>query len=207
MNLGNYHKKDAAKGGENRGGGGHDLSGKRVAVLVADGFEQIELTSPVEALREVGADAKIVSPASGKVQGWKHYDKADQFPVDVPLSQAKAADFDALLLPGGTVNPDQLRVNRDAVRFVRDFFDQGKPVAAICHGPWTLVEADVLRGRRVTSYQSIKTDLKNAGAMWVDEPVVVDQGLVTSRKPDDLPQFNAKMIEEIAEGVHAGQHA
>ncbi|HER35166.1 MAG: type 1 glutamine amidotransferase [Halothiobacillaceae bacterium] len=178
------------------------LNGKRVALLVADGFEQVELTEPKHALEEAGATAQIVSPADGRVNGWQHTDWGDAFDVDVPLDSASESDFDALVLPGGVMNPDALRQNPKAVAFVRDFMDRHKPVAAICHGGWTLVEADVLQGRRVTSYPSIRTDLKNAGAVWVDEEVVVDKGLVTSRNPDDLPAFNAKLVEEVAEGRH-----
>ena len=184
-----------------------DLSKCRVAILVTNGFEQVELTEPREALDEAGAQTAIVSPAKGEVQGWKHYEHADKFPVDVPLDQADPDDFDALLLPGGVANPDQLRMNPDAVDFVREFFDAGKPVAAICHGPWTLIEADVVRGRKITSWPSVRTDLINAGANWVDQEVVVDNGLVSSRKPDDIPAFNEKMIEEFAEGIHRGRRA
>jgi protease I len=183
------------------------LNGKRVAILVEDGFEQVELTSPKQALEEAGATTQIISPKRGKVKGWDHTKWGDEFPVDVAIEQANANDYDALLLPGGVMNPDNLRTNQQAVQFVRSFFDQQKPVASICHGPWILAEADVLRGRKVTSYNSIKTDLKNAGANWVDQEVVVDQGLVTSRNPDDLPAFNRKMIEEIAEGKHEAQRA
>jgi protease I len=184
-----------------------DITGKRVAVLVDHGFEQVELEKPLEALRAAGAETIIVSPQDGKVKGWQHTDWGDEFDVDMNLDRANADDFDALVLPGGQMNPDNLRLNARAVSFARAFFDAGKPVAAICHGPWLLVEADVVRGRRVTSWPSIRTDLRNAGAEWVDEAVVVDSGLVTSRKPEDLPQFNRKMVEEIAEGVHAGQSA
>jgi len=179
------------------------LSGKRVAILVADGFEQVEMTEPRAALESAGARTQIVSPADGRVQGWKHFDKADVFPVDVPLNGANASEFDALLLPGGVANPDQLRVNSKAVAFVRSFFYAGKPVAAICHAPWTLVEAGVVAGRRLTSWPSLKTDLMNAQARWEDAEVVTDNGLVTSRKPDDIPAFNRKMIEEFAEGRHS----
>jgi protease I len=179
------------------------LDGKTVAILVADGFEQVELTEPKKALEAAGARTRIVSPVEGKVKGWKHTEWGDTFPVDVPLSQANPDDYDALLLPGGVMNPDKLRQEPRATRFVRAFFDAAKPVAAICHGPWTLIDAGVVEGRKVTSYGSIQTDLKNAGARWVDEEVVVDQGLVTSRKPDDLPAFNRKMVEEFAEGRHA----
>lgn len=179
-----------------------ELSGKRVAILAANGFEQVELTEPKRALEEAGATASIVSPESGKVKGWKSTDWGIELPVDVPLEDAKADDFDALVLPGGVMNPDKLRRNEWALQFVRAFFEAGKPIAAICHGPWTLIDAGVVDGRTMTSYASIQTDLKNAGANWVDKEVVVDSGLVTSRCPDDIPAFNRKMIEEIAEGVH-----
>jgi protease I len=183
------------------------LEGKKVAILVADGFEQVEMTEPRKALEEAGAETRIVSPKDGKVKGWQHTDWGDEFAVDVPLKAARPDDFDALLLPGGVMNPDKLRMQPEAVGFVRDFFEAGKPVAAICHGPWLLVEADVVRDRTVTSFPSIHTDLENAGARWVDREVVTDQGLVTSRKPDDIPAFNRKMVEEFAEGPHRGQHA
>jgi protease I len=179
------------------------LDGLRVAILVTDGFEQSELTEPRHALDEAGAATKLVSPNEREVRGWKHFDQADRFDVDVRLDDASAADFDALLLPGGVANPDQLRMNPKAVEFVRTFVDAGKPVAAICHGPWTLIDAGAVRGRTVTSWPSLKTDLENAGATWVDREVVVDDGLVTSRNPQDIPAFNAKMIEEFAEGRHA----
>jgi protease I len=181
------------------------LSGKRVAILVEDGFEQVEMTSPKAALEEAGAKTYIISPKADKVKGWEHTKWGQEFPVDVVIDQANANDYDALVLPGGVMNPDKLRTNPKAVQFVHSFFDQHKPVAAICHGPWMLAEADVVKGRKVTSYPSIRTDLKNAGANWVDQEVVVDQGLVTSRKPDDLPAFNRKVVEEIAEGQHARQ--
>jgi protease I len=181
------------------------LDGMKVAVLVAEGFEQVEMTEPRRALEEAGARALIVSPAQGEVQGWKHFDKADRFAVDVPLDQANADDFAALLLPGGVANPDQLRMQPQAVQFVKAFMDARKPVAVICHGPWTLIEADAVRGRRITSWPSLRTDLQNAGANWVDAEVVTDQGLVSSRRPDDLPAFCRKMIEEFAEGPHAGR--
>ncbi|HEU5210025.1 MAG TPA: type 1 glutamine amidotransferase domain-containing protein [Longimicrobiales bacterium] len=184
-----------------------NLSGKRVAVLVDNGFEQVELTSPIEALRDAGAEAVVVSPQQDKVRAWDRKDWGETFDVDMPLDRARADDFDALVLPGGVMNPDHLRTNERAVQFTRAFFDAGKPVASICHGPWLLAEANVVRGRRLTSYPSLRTDLRNAGAEWVDESVVVDSGLVTSRNPDDLPDFNRKMVEEIAEGVHAGQSA
>jgi protease I len=170
------------------------LKDKRVAILVADGFEQVELTEPRKALDEAGARTQIVSTVKDKVQGWKHFEKADHFKVDVPLESADAGNFDALLLPGGVANPDQLRTNPKAVAFVRAFFDSGKPVAAICHGPWTLIDAGVARGRRITSWPSLRSDLTNAGAKWTDEEVVVDQGLVSSRKPQDIPAFNREML-------------
>lgn len=184
-----------------------DLNGKKVAILVADGFEQPEFEKPQEALEDAGATTYVISPSEDEVTAWdgESNEWGDTFDVDVPLGEARADDYDALLLPGGVKNPDTLRTIPEAVNFVRGFFEAGKPVAAICHGPWLLVEADVVRGRKVTSYPSIKTDLINAGAEWSDAPVVTDQGLVTSRKPSDIPQFNQKMIEEIAEGVHAGQ--
>jgi protease I len=183
------------------------LNGKKIAILVEDGFEQVELTSPKQALEEAGATTHIISPKRDKVKGWEHTKWGQEFPVDVAIEQANANDYDALLLPGGVMNPDKLRINKSAVRFVRSFFDQRKPVAAICHGPWTLVEADVVKGRTVTSYPSLQTDLKNAGANWVDQEVVVDQGLVTSRNVDDLPAFNRKLVEEVSEGQHARQRA
>ena len=175
------------------------LDGKRVALLVADGFEQIELTEPKRALGEAGATALIVSPADGRVRGWQHTDWGDRFDVDQSLEYAGEGEYDALVLPGGVMNPDQLRRNERALGFVKAFIDHGKPVAAICHGGWTLIDAGVVEGRRMTSYPSIQTDLKNAGAEWVDEEVVVDNGLITSRNPNDLPAFNTKLIEEIAE--------
>ena len=178
------------------------LQGKKVAILVAEGFEQVELTEPKAALERAGARASIVSPSPERVQGWNHFDKADQFPVDVPLKDANSKDFDALLLPGGVANPDQLRIIPRAVSFIREFFEAGKPVAAICHGLWPLIDAGVANGRKVTSWPSLKVDLMNAGATWVDKEVVTDNGLVTSRKPDDIPAFNRKMIEEFAEGKH-----
>ena len=180
------------------------LKNMNVAILAADGFEQSELAEPKKALEQAGATAKIVSPASGEVQGWKHHDKADRFPVDVPLDKARADDFDALVLPGGVANPDQLRLLPIAVELVKKFAAQGKPIAAICHGPWTLIEAGLVKGRKLTSWPSLKTDLKNAGAVWVDQEVVVDGGLITSRKPADLPAFNERMIEAFAASRHAG---
>jgi protease I len=181
------------------------LDGKKIAFLVADGFEQVELTGPWDAIREAGAQVELLSLKPGKVQGFNHFDKGDAFPVDRTVADADASQYDGLVLPGGVHNPDQLRADQDAVAFVHAFFEQQKPVAAICHGPWTLVEADVVRGRTLTSFASIKTDIRNAGGKWVDEEVHVDQGLVTSRQPDDIPAFNAKAIEEFAEGAHRGQ--
>jgi protease I len=181
------------------------LSGQRVAILVAEGFEQSELVGPRKALQEAGAQTFIVSPAEDEVQGWKHFDKADRFHVDVPIDEAEADDYDALLLPGGVANPDQLRGNPKAVQFAKQFVEQGKPVGVICHGPWTLIEAGVVNGRTMTSWPTLKTDLINAGARWVDQEVVVDRGLVSSRKPDDVPAFSRKLIEEIGEGSHAGR--
>lgn len=175
-----------------------DLSNKKVAILVENGFEQVEMTQPRQALDTAGAQTHIVSPQTEQVQGWNHYDRGDQFAVDVPLDQANPNDYDALLLPGGTLNPDQLRMNEAAVKFVRSFFDARKPVAAICHGPWTLAEADVVQGRKMTSWPSLRTDLRNAGASWVDRSVVVDRGLITSRNPGDIEDFNAEMIEAFA---------
>jgi protease I len=176
----------------------HDLKGKHVAILVAEGFEEVEMTEPRKALQDAGAIVEIVSPEDGKVQGFNHLDKGDSFPVDVPLDKADAGDYDALMLPGGVSNPDRLRQLPKAVKFVRAFFDDDKPVAAICHAPWSLIEADVVEGRTLTSWPSLKTDLTNAGAKWVDREVAVDGQLVTSRKPDDLPAFNAKMLEIFA---------
>jgi protease I len=178
------------------------LNGKKVAILVAEGFEQVELTEPKAALEAAGARTSIVSPSGDRVQGWKHFDKGAFFPVDVALDRARADDFDALLLPGGVANPDQLRIVPKAVSFIRAFFDAGKPVAAICHGLWPLIDAGVVEGRTVTSWPSLKVDLINARAKWVDREVVTDNGLVTSRKPDDIPAFNRKLIEEFAEGKH-----
>jgi protease I len=181
------------------------LAGKRVAILVADGFEQVEMTKPREALDDAGAETKIVSPKSGQIQGMHHADKGDKFDVDLTLNDARPEEFDALLIPGGLMNPDQLRSTPEALEFARHFFREGKPVAAICHGPWVLIDAGVVRGRTLTSWPAIKTDVRNAGGNWVNEEVVVDNGLVTSRKPDDIPAFNKKMIEEFCEGKHAPQ--
>jgi len=179
---------------------GHDLTGKKVAILATNGFEQDELFSPLSALKQAHASVKVVSPEDNQIKGWKYTDWGSSVDVDVKVEDARPDDFDALVLPGGVINPDHLRREPAAVEFVRDFVKSGKPVAAICHGPQMLIEADVVRGRKLTSFASIKTDLKNAGANWVDQEVVVDHGLVTSRSPDDLPAFNAKMIEEFAEG-------
>ena len=184
-----------------------DLNGKRVAILATDMFEQVELVEPRKAVEQAGAEVELVSLETGEIQGFDHYDKADTFPVDKAVADVSADDYDALLLPGGVGNPDTLRADDGAVAFVRSFFEQGKPVAAICHAAWMLVEADVARGRELTSFWSIKTDVENAGGNWVDREVVVDEGLVTSRSPDDLPAFCAKVVEEFAEGVHEGQRA
>jgi protease I len=179
------------------------LDGKKIAILVTDGFEQVEMTEPRKALQGAGAETKIVSPKSGQIQGMNHADKGDKFDVDLELDDARPEEFDALLIPGGLMNPDELRATPEALDFTRHFFREGKPVAAICHGPWVLIDAGVIRGRTLTSWPNIKTDVKNAGGNWVDEEVVVDNGLVTSRKPDDIPAFNNKMIEEFCEGRHA----
>ena len=175
------------------------LNHKKVAILVADGFEQVEMTEPKQALEAAGAQTHIISLKSGTVQGWNHFDKGDNFPVDVTLDDANPADYDALLLPGGVANPDQLRVSEKAVSFVQSFFAAGKPVGAICHAPWTLIEAEVVNGRKMTSWPSLQTDLKNAGAHWVDQEVVVDNALVTSRKPQDIPAFNQAILEAFAD--------
>ncbi|GAB4051505.1 type 1 glutamine amidotransferase domain-containing protein [Spirosoma litoris] len=183
------------------------LQGKKVAILLTDGFEQVEMTEPREALQDAGATTHLIAPKGGEVKGWDETDWGDTFPVDLPVAGADPNQYDALLLPGGVMNPDKLRTDPKAVQFVRHFFEAHKPVAAICHAPIMLIEAGVVKGRKLTSYPSIQTDLKNAGANWVDEEVVTDQGLVTSRRPDDIPAFNRKMIEEIREGEHARQHA
>lgn len=182
-----------------------ELLNKRVAILAADGFEQVELEKPKQALEEAGATVSIVSPASGQIQGMNHADKGDKFDVDFPLEHAKPEEFDALMIPGGLMNPDTLRSTPAALEFTRAFFQSGKPVAAICHAAWVLIDAGVVSGRRLTSWPAIQTDVKNAEGNWVDEEVVVDRGLVTSRKPDDIPAFNKKMIEEFAEGVRSKQ--
>ncbi|HEX2358276.1 MAG TPA: type 1 glutamine amidotransferase domain-containing protein [Solirubrobacterales bacterium] len=183
-----------------------ELKGKRIAFLVAnEGIEQVELTEPRKAIEEAGAETDLIAPEAGKAQAFNHFDRADQFDVDKTVAEANPDDYDALALPGGVANPDSLRMHSDAVEFVRAFFEAGKPVGAICHAPWMLIEAGVVEGRTLTSWPSLTTDLRNAGAERVDEEVVVDSGLVTSRKPDDIPAFNAKMIEEFAEGVHSEQ--
>ncbi|MFN3158134.1 MAG: type 1 glutamine amidotransferase domain-containing protein [Rubinisphaera brasiliensis] len=182
-----------------------NLNGKTIAFLATNGFEQVELTEPWEKIKQAGATVKLISLEKGKIQGMNHSEKGDQFDVDETVGNVSAENYDGLVLPGGVLNPDTLRMNDTAVDFIRDFFKQHKPVAAICHGPWTLIEADVVRDRTVTSWPSLKTDLKNAGANWVDEECVCDEGLVTSRNPDDLPAFCDKAIEEFAEGKHAEQ--
>jgi protease I len=182
-----------------------NLDGKRIAFLATDGVEQIELTEPWKAIKGAGAEVELVSLESGKIQGFNHLDKGDEFDVDKVVSDINANDYDGLVLPGGVANPDRLRMNDAAVKFTRSFFEQQMPVAAICHAPWMLVEAGVVDGRTATSWPSLQTDIRNAGGNWVDEEVCVDQGLVTSRKPDDLEAFCAKAIEEFAEGKHAGQ--
>jgi protease I len=181
------------------------LKGKKVAIVAADMVEQVELVEPRKALEEAGAETELISLKPGEIRGFNHFDPADAFKVDRTAEEVDASDYDALLLPGGVGNPDQLRGDENVVAFIRDFFEAGKPVAVICHGPWTLVEAGVVKGRTLTSWPTLQTDIRNAGGTWVDQEVVVDQGLVTSRKPDDIPAFNAKMIEEFAEGKHAGQ--
>jgi protease I len=178
------------------------LKNRRIAVVATDGFEQSELVEPMKALRQEGATAEIISLKLGRIQGMVHHDKGDMHAVDRTLDQARPQDYDALVLPGGVANPDTLRIEPKAIAFIRHFIEQGKPIAAICHGPWTLIEAGGVKSRTMTSWPSLKTDLANAGAKWVDQAVVVDQGLVTSRKPDDLPQFCARMVEEFAEGRH-----
>jgi protease I len=184
-----------------------ELSGKRIAFLATDGVEQSELKRPWDAIKEAGADVDLLSVHDGEIQGMEHMDKGEKFHVDGLVEDADCADYDGLVLPGGVANPDILRTNEKAVKFVKGFFDTSKPVAAICHGPWTLVEADVVRGRTLTSWPSLRTDIENAGGSWVDEQVHVDKGLVTSRKPDDLDAFCAKAIEEFAEGRHVGRQA
>jgi protease I len=183
-----------------------DLKGKKIAFLVAnEGVEEVELTKPLEAVREAGAETELLAPEAGEIQAFNHLDKGDTFDADRAVGDADASEFDGLVLPGGVANPDELRTEEDALGFVRGFFEAGKPVGVICHGPWTLIDAGVVEGRTLTSWPSLQTDLRNAGAEWVDEEVHVDEGLVSSRKPDDLDAFNSKIVEEFAEGVHAGQ--
>lgn len=183
----------------------NELVGKKIAFLATDGVEQVELTEPWRAVEEAGGEPELLSIASGEIQAFNHLDHGDTFSVDREVAQADAADYDGLALPGGVANPDFLRGDEEAIGFVRGFFDQGKPVGVICHGPWTIVEAGVVKGRTITSWPTLRTDIQNAGGNWVDEEVVVDAGLVSSRKPDDLPAFCAKIVEEFAEGEHAEQ--
>jgi len=180
-----------------------DFNGKKIAILVADGFEESEFTAPLEALKDANAEVDVISLKKGKVKAWAHTEWGKEYTVDRSIDEVSAQEYDALVLPGGVMNPDKLRMNQEAINFVGGFFDDGKPIAAICHGPWTLIETGELKGRTVTSYPSIKTDLINAGARWVDQEVVVDNGLVTSRSPKDLPAFCEKMVEEIQEGIHS----
>jgi len=180
-----------------------DLTNKRVAIVATDGFEQSELLEPKKALEAAGANVDVISLKPGRIRGWKMKDWGDEVEVDRVIGNVRADDYDALVLPGGVINPDRLRLHDDVLAFVRAFFEQAKPVGAICHGPWTLINAGVVKGRHVTSWPSLRQDLLNAGATWTDEEVVAERGLVTSRKPDDLPAFNRKLLEEIAEGVHA----
>jgi protease I len=183
-----------------------ELKGKRIAFLMSnEGVEQVELVEPLKAVREAGGEADVIAPELGQIQAVNHLDKADTFQPDRTVSEVSVDDYDALAMPGGVANPDNLRMDKAAVRLVRGFFAAGKPVGAICHAPWVLVEADVVDGRRLTSYPSLRTDIRNAGGDWVDEECVVDSGLVTSRRPDDLPAFCAKIVEEFAEGVHEEQ--
>ena len=184
---------------------GTELNGKRVAFLATDGVEQVELTEPWEAVEKAGGEPELVSLETGEIQGFNHRDKGDTFPVDKTVKDADASEYDGLVLPGGVVNPDVLRMDAKAMAFVASFFEQGKPVGAICHGPWALVETGVVKGRTVTSWPSLKTDIENAGGTWVDEEIVIDRGLFTSRNPDDLPAFCEKLVEEMAEGKHAEQ--
>jgi protease I len=181
------------------------LQGKKIAFIATDMVEEVELTKPWEAVKEAGGEPELISMETGEIQAFNHYDKSNTYNVDKDFSSARVGDYDGLVIPGGVGNPDTMRMDDDAVEFVRSFFEAGKPVAVICHGPWMLVEADVVRGRKVTSWPSLETDIRNAGGNWVDEEVVVDQGLVTSRKPDDLKAFCKKMVEEFCEGVHSGQ--
>ena len=181
------------------------LQGKKIAFIATDMVEEVELTKPWGAVKDAGGQPELISIETGEIQAFNHYDKANTYKVDKDFSSARVGDYDGLVIPGGVGNPDTMRMNDDAVEFVRSFFEAGKPVAVICHGPWMLVEADVARGRKITSWPSLETDIRNAGGNWVDEEVVVDQGLVTSRKPDDLPALCEKLVEEFCEGVHAGQ--
>ncbi len=184
-----------------------NLSKKTVAILATDGFEESELKEPKKALENAGAEVHIISEKSGKIKSWTDGNWGPEYTVDKTLDDVSQSDYDALMLPGGVINPDKLRKNPKAVKFIKSFFENHKPVGAICHGPWLLAEADVLKGRKITSYESIKTDMINAGASWEDKEVVVDQGLVTSRSPEDLPAFNAKLVEEVYEGKHSRQQA
>jgi protease I len=186
---------------------GAELKGKHVAFLATDGVEQVELTEPWHAVEKAGGTPELVSLERGEIQGFDHFDKAEKLPVDRAVADADAGDYDALVLPGGVINPDILRTNETAMAFVAAFFEQGKPVGAICHGPWSLVETGAVKGRTVTSWPSLKTDIENAGGTWKDEELVIDRGLFTSRKPDDLPAFCTKLVEEVAEGEHAEQRA
>ena len=183
------------------------LKGKKVAILAADMVERVELVEPRKALEEAGAQTELISIHPGTIKAFNHFDPADELRVDKTVEEVDVSDYDGLLVPGGVGNPDQLRGDENAVSFVREFVEQGKPTAVICHGPWVLVEAGVVRGRKLTSWPTLQTDIRNAGGEWVDEKVVVDNGLVTSRKPDDIPAFNVKMVEEIAEGTHTGRRA
>jgi protease I len=183
------------------------LQGRKIAFLATTGVEQVEYTEPRKAVEQAGAEAELISLQPGKIEAWNHFDMGDSFAVDKTVDEVNADDYDGLVLPGGVANPDQLRINPKAVAFTRAFFESGKPVGVICHGPWTMIDADVVRGRTITSWPSLRTDLRNAGANWVDEECVNDAGLVSSRKPDDLPAFCAKIVEEFAEGVHGQQTA
>jgi protease I len=184
---------------------GTELKGKRIAFLATDGVEQVELTEPWKAVEKAGGTPELISQKSGTIQGFDHHDKGDTFPVDKAVQEADPTEYDGLVLLGGVINPDILRTDEAAMGFVAAFFEQGKPVGAICHGPWSLVETGIVKGRKVTSWPSLKTDIENAGGTWVDEELVIDRGLFTSRKPDDLPAFCAKLVEEMGEGVHAEQ--
>ncbi len=184
-----------------------NLKGLKVAILVTDGFEQVELLEPRKALDQAGAETRVVSPKDQRVKAWKFTDWGEVIPVDVPLDKASSRNFDALLLPGGVMNPDALRIIPKAVAFIKEFFDAGKPVAAICHGPWTVIEAGAAKGRRIASWPSLKTDLRNAGAEWMDQDVVVDRNLVSSRKPDDIPAFNREMIKLFGQAATASEHS